>query len=135
MTARAEGFEDATGRGKEGEPLRLVLQKLGAILAHVLGVEASPAPGARVAVAGATLWPARVATADAHGDVRIGGLAAGTYALRATKDDTVSAIEFDVTVGRGDEKRSCSASRAVASWSLSSPTATPSTLRRSATRA
>ncbi len=104
-TARAAGFEDASGRGKEGETLVLVLRKLGAITAHVLADDASPAAGARVAVAGAMLWPARVATANAHGDVRIGGLQAGTYALRATKDDTVSAIEFDVAVGRGDEKQ------------------------------
>ena len=67
--------------------------------------DGSPAPDARVAVAGATLWPARVATADAHGDVRIGGLAAATYSLRATKDDRVSPIEFDVTVARGQEQR------------------------------
>jgi protocatechuate 3,4-dioxygenase beta subunit len=45
-----------------------------------------------------------VATADAHGDVRIGGLQAGTYAIRATKGDAVSAIDFDVAVARGDDK-------------------------------
>ncbi len=103
-TARAGGFEDATGRGKEGETLTLVLRKLGAIAAHVVGEDGSPAADARVAVAGATLWPARVATADAHGDVRIGGLPAATYALRATKDDRVSPIEFDVAVERGQEQ-------------------------------
>ena len=105
VTARAGGFDEATGRGKEGEPLGLVLHKLGVITAHVVAEDASPAPGAHVAVAGATLWPARVATADGHGDVRIGGLQAGTYALRATKDDAVSPIEFDIAVGRGDDKQ------------------------------
>ncbi len=104
-TARADGFEEATGRGKEGETLTLVLRKLGSIAAHVVSEDGSPAADARVAVAGATLWPARVATADARGDVRIGGLAAATYSLRATKDDRVSPIEFDVTVARGQEQR------------------------------
>ncbi len=103
-TARAGGFEDATGKGKEGAALALVLRKLGAIAAHVVGEDGAPAAEARVAVAGATLWPARVATADAHGDVRIGGLQAGTYAIRASKGDAVSAIEFDVAVARGDDK-------------------------------
>ena len=103
-TARAAGFEEATGKGKEGEALVLVLRKLGAIAAHVLGEDGAPAAEARVAVAGATLWPARVATADAHGAVRIGGLQAGTYAIRASKGDAVSPIEFDVAVARGDDK-------------------------------
>jgi Carboxypeptidase regulatory-like domain/PDZ domain len=104
-TARASGFEEATGNGKEGDALVLVLRKLGAIEAHVVGEDGAPAAEARVAVAGATLWPARVATADAHGDVRIGGLQAGTYAIRATKSDAVSAIDFDVAVARGDDKQ------------------------------
>ena len=102
--ARAAGFEEAIGHGKEGDGLVLVLRKLGAIEAHVVGDDGSPAAEARVAVAGATLWPARVTTADAHGDVRIGSLPAGTYALRATKGDAVSPIELDVALGRGDDK-------------------------------
>ena len=104
-TASAPGFEDAGGSGREGTALALTLRKLGAIAAHVVGQDATPAAGARVAVAGAMLWPARVAVADARGDVRIGGLPAGTYALRATKDDAVSPIELDVSLGRGEEKQ------------------------------
>ena len=102
--ARSPGYEDVTGRGLEGAPLVLVLRKLGALAVHVIGEADAPAAGAHVAVAGATLWPARMATADAGGDVRIGGLEAGTYALRATRDDAVSAIDFDVAVGRGEDK-------------------------------
>jgi Carboxypeptidase regulatory-like domain/PDZ domain len=104
-TARAPGFEEATAHGKDGETLVLILRKLGGIEAHVAGEDGSPAAEARVAVAGATLWPARVAIADAHGDVRIGSLPAGTYALRATKGDAVSPIEFDVSIGGGDDRR------------------------------
>jgi hypothetical protein len=104
-TAHAAGFEEAVGRGTEGEALVLVLRKLGAIEAHVVAEDGSPAEEARVAVAGATLWPARVANADAHGDLRIGSLPAGTYALRATKGNEVSPIELDVAIGRGDDKQ------------------------------
>jgi protocatechuate 3,4-dioxygenase beta subunit len=103
-TARAAGFEEAAGRGKEGETLTLVLRKLGAIAVHVVGEDGSAAADARVAVAGAALWPARVATADAHGDVRIGSLPAATYALRATKGDGVSPIDYDVAIERGQEQ-------------------------------
>jgi hypothetical protein len=104
-TASGPGFEEASGSGREGTALTLTLRKLGAIAAHVVGQDATPAAGAHVAVAGAMLWPARVAIADARGDVRIGGLPAGTYALRATKDDAVSPIELDVGLGRGEEKQ------------------------------
>jgi protocatechuate 3,4-dioxygenase beta subunit len=104
VTARAPGYEEVHGRGVEGTPVVLVLRKLGAIAVHVVAEGGVPAAGARVAVAGATLWPARTAMADERGDVRIGSLEAGTYALRATKDDAVSAIDFDVAMGRGEEK-------------------------------
>jgi hypothetical protein len=105
VIARVPGFEEAAGNGREGESLALVVRKLGSITAHVVGVDAAPVAGARVAVAGAALWPARVAFADEHGDLRIGGLAAGTYALRAEKGDAVSPIELDVALGRGEEKQ------------------------------
>jgi hypothetical protein len=105
VRVRALGFEEATARvEREGAPVALVLRKLGAIVAHVVGEDAMPAPGARVAVAGVSLWPARVAACDEHGDVRIANLEAGTYALRATKGDAVSAIEFDVGLARGERK-------------------------------
>jgi S1-C subfamily serine protease len=103
-TVRAPGYEDETHLAAEGETLAIVLRKLGAITAHVLGEDAAPAAGARVAVAGATLWPARAAVADAQGAVRIGSLAAGTYALRATLEGAVSPTEIDVTLERGQEK-------------------------------
>ena len=103
-TVRAPGYEDETRLVSDGETLAVVLRKLGAITAHVVGEGAGPAGGARVAIAGATLWPARVAVADAQGDVRIGSLAAGTYALRATREGAVSPTEIDVTLERGQEK-------------------------------
>jgi protocatechuate 3,4-dioxygenase beta subunit len=105
VTARAPGLEEASGRAsQDGELVSLVLRKLGAIAVHVVGAGDLPVPAAHVEVAGATLWPARSATTDDQGDVRIGGLAVGTYALRAVAGDLVSPIELGVFVGRGEEK-------------------------------
>ncbi|HEY3816545.1 MAG TPA: carboxypeptidase regulatory-like domain-containing protein [Polyangiaceae bacterium] len=105
LTARAPGFEEGTARAsRDGEAVTVVLRKLGAIAVHVVGADGAGVADARVAVAGAMLWPARSAQTDGAGDVRIGGLAAGMYALRATAGDRVSPIELGVLVGRGEEK-------------------------------
>ncbi len=106
VVSRTPGYEEATGRAnRDGEALSLVVRKLSAILAHVVGPDGRPAAGAIVAVAGPALWPPRKASTDERGDLKIGSLFAGSYALRATKDDAVSAIDFDVAVGRGDEEQ------------------------------
>ena len=76
---------------------------LGAILVTVLEERDEPVVGASVQIAGTDLWPARLARTGEHGTVRIGGLAAGTYALRATKDTRVSPIELGVPLARGAE--------------------------------
>lgn len=105
VTARAGGYEEATGRAtRDGEPVTIVLRRLGSITVHVVGPGDQAVAGARVLTAGAMLWPARSAVTDAAGDVRLGGLAAGTYALRATSGDLVSAIELGVALARGEDK-------------------------------
>lgn len=105
VAARAPGYDEATGRAeRDREVVTITLRKLSAILVHVIGPDDRPGAGARVAVAGATLWPARATEADAQGRVRIGGLGPGSYALRATLGATVSPIELGVTLGRGEEK-------------------------------
>jgi protocatechuate 3,4-dioxygenase beta subunit len=105
VSARAPGFEEATGRAdRDGETVALVLRKLGAFAVHVVDPDDRPAAGARVAVAGAALWPPRMAATDDHGDVRIGGLMAGTYALRATRESMASPIELGIGLARGEEK-------------------------------
>jgi hypothetical protein len=105
VKARAPGLEEASARvTKEGDTVILLLRKLGGIAVHVVGADDAPAGGARVAIAGAALWPPRVAPADTHGDLHIGALAAGTYALRATSGEAVSAIELGVALDRGEEK-------------------------------
>jgi hypothetical protein len=104
LTARAPGLEDGTARAsRDGERVAIVLRKLGALAVHVVGPDDKPIADAEVEVAGATLWPARSTAADAAGYVRIGGLAAGAYALRATLGDLVSPIELGVLVSRGEE--------------------------------
>jgi hypothetical protein len=105
LTARAPGYDEDTARGThDAEVVRLTLRKLGAIVVHVAGGEAEGAPRARVAIAGATLWPARASDADDAGDVRIGGLPAGSYALRATRGAWVSPPEVGVALARGETK-------------------------------
>jgi hypothetical protein len=105
VTARAAGFDETTTRGvREGEPLRMVLRKLGAIAVRVEGERGDTVPSARVRIASPSLWPARVAECDGEGGVRIGSLPAGTYALRATAGDRASAIELGVDLLRGEEK-------------------------------
>jgi hypothetical protein len=106
VTARAPGYEEGSGRAsKDGETVTIVLRKLGSFVVHVVGRGDVPVPGARVSVAGAMLWPARAADTDGQGDVRVGGLAAAAYALRASRGDMVSPIELGVPLGRGEEKR------------------------------
>jgi hypothetical protein len=105
ITASARGFDEASSRASlDGDSVAITLRKLGTIAVHVTDEDDLAAAGARVAVAGGGLWPSRVASVNAQGDVRIGGLTAGTYALRAMRDDYVSPIEQGVTVGRGEEK-------------------------------
>jgi len=105
ISGRAPGYEDGSARARhDGDTVDVVLRKLGAIRVHVIDDDERPAASARVAIAGAALWPARATTTDAAGDVRIGSLTAGAYALRASKGDMVSPIELDLSVARGEEK-------------------------------
>jgi protocatechuate 3,4-dioxygenase beta subunit len=105
VTARAPGYEEVTQRGvKEGDHVAFTLRRLGAIVARVVDLSGQPVAGAEVAIAGATLWPARIAEADKSGALRVGSLAAGSYALRATRGGDVSPTELGVLLGRGEEK-------------------------------
>lgn len=104
LTARAPGWDEATQRGVlEGATARVVLRKLAAVKVRVtFGGEG--VAGARVEIAGASLWPARAARTDASGSVRIASLAKGSYALRATEGERVSPTELDVALDAGDER-------------------------------
>jgi len=105
VVVRARGFEEVTRRRvAEGAPLVITLGKQGALLVKVVSEDGAPAPGARVLVASPSLWPARATETDKEGAVRVGGLDAGTYALRAVQGARVSPIEIGVAVARGEEK-------------------------------
>jgi hypothetical protein len=105
VTARAAGYEEVTYRGVvEGQVLHATLRRLGALAVRVVGEDGAPAPFARVMVASASLWPARVADASKDGAVRIGGLGEGSYALRATAGERASPIELGILLARGEEK-------------------------------
>jgi len=104
VTARAKGFDEVTTHGaREGEPLRVVLHRLGGIAVRVVDEHGVGVAQARVQIASPSLWPARTAECDANGDVRIGALPAGTYALRATSGERASAIELGTDLARGQE--------------------------------
>lgn len=85
------------------KPLRVVLKKLGALRVAVLGPDGAPA-AATVEITSAVLWPSRRADTDADGKVRIGGLSAGSYALRAVSGGLTSATELAVTLAQGQER-------------------------------
>jgi protocatechuate 3,4-dioxygenase beta subunit len=84
--------------------VHVTLRRLGAITVLVRDELDAPVGQAHVQIAGTDLWPARAAETDEHGKVRIARLSAGSYALRASKDDRVSPIELGTALGRGEEK-------------------------------
>ncbi len=104
VTARATGYEEVTQRGVREAGARLTLRRLGALVVEVRGEDGAPAPLAKVLVAGPSLWPPRMTETTAAGKVRIGALASGAYALRATKGDLVSPVEVSVPLARGEER-------------------------------
>lgn len=105
VTARAPGFEPVTRRRvQEGEPCAITLGRQSALLVTVVGAHGEKVHHARVSVASPSLWPARMAETGPDGTVRIGGLDAGSYALRATEGSRVSVTDEGVEVGRGDER-------------------------------
>lgn len=103
----ADGYDDVVRSGitVENGPLRIKLERLGAIVVSVVGIDGAPAAGAEVLAAGTGLWPPRSATTGDDGTVRLAGLADGAFDLKARKGDAVSATEIAVRLKRGEEKR------------------------------
>jgi protocatechuate 3,4-dioxygenase beta subunit len=106
VRASALGFEDTvrTGIVPGPAPLRLRMDRLGALTVRVVDAEGQPAGGATVLAAGTGLWPARSTTADATGVARIAGLRDGVYDLKARRGAAVSATALAVPVRRGEGK-------------------------------
>jgi len=105
VTARAPGYEEVTRpASNDGELVRLVLRKLGGLTVRVLAEDERPVAGARVTLAGPTLWPPRSTATAANGEALVGSLSAGSYAVRATMGDRVTPIELGVMLARGEQK-------------------------------
>jgi hypothetical protein len=106
VRAAARGYEEATRSGvtPSTTPLRIRLEKLGALEVTVLDDQGGPAAGATVLAAGTGLWPARSTVADVGGKTRIAGLRTGVYDLKARAGDLVSATEIGLPLKRGEIK-------------------------------
>jgi len=108
VSARAPGYDETTASAAgDGELVPLTLYKLGTLRVRVVrlvGAEDREVAGARVEAAGPALWPPRRTQTDAKGEVRISGLLAGVYALRAISGEDVSMTELGVSLARGEEK-------------------------------
>ena len=87
----------------EPDVVRVVLKKLGRLTVSVIGPDGTPASGASVQVASAVLWPARVTTTKPDGTALIVGLPYGSYAVRATQGDALSATDVGVVVAPGED--------------------------------
>lgn len=85
-------------------PLFVKLERDAELRVHVVDASGSPAEGAKVLVAGSTLWPARGALTDATGRVSFEGLPRGFYELRATRDGAVSETSDGVLLEPGEPK-------------------------------
>jgi len=107
VRASARGYDDVlrTGVVPGPVPVRIKLERLGAIEVSVVEPSGQEAPFALVLCAGAGLWPARSTVADEHGKARIAGLRRGSYDLKATLGDRVSATELGVSLERAETKQ------------------------------
>jgi protocatechuate 3,4-dioxygenase beta subunit len=103
VRAHAAGFESASADDVRRD-LRLVLRRLSGIDVRVIDGSGKPVQGASVLIAGASLWPARRAETDADGLARLRALSEGSYDLRASRDQRVSATLHGFELGRGVEE-------------------------------
>ncbi|HSQ64108.1 MAG TPA: carboxypeptidase regulatory-like domain-containing protein, partial [Polyangiaceae bacterium] len=105
VTVRAPGYDETTARGvRDGAALKLTLRRLGSITVTVVDAANVPVKSARVRIAGASLWPAREGRTGEHGMVKLAGLFAGSYALRATFETQASPIELGLMLSSGENK-------------------------------
>ena len=102
----APGYEPFTRAGVTAgaSPIHVVLRQLGQLDVRVELEDGTPAKDATVLVAGSGLWPARRATTDGDGRVRVGGLPTGAYDVTSSKGELVSATQIGVPIERGKTK-------------------------------
>jgi hypothetical protein len=106
--ATAAGYDVATDRGvRDDAAIVLVLHRLGAITVTVVRAGTAgdePVQNARVLIAGTALGVPREGRTGATGRVKLAGLFAGTFALRAVLGAEVSDVELAVSLAAGEEK-------------------------------
>lgn len=104
VRASLPGFEAAAKSGVRAGllPQRITLRSLGALAVSVKNPDGSPAAKATVEVAGSGLWPARTATTDENGNIRIAALPAGAYNVFASRENLVSETNLGIPVQRGE---------------------------------
>jgi protocatechuate 3,4-dioxygenase beta subunit len=102
VKASAAGYESVEQSGVTRE-VTIALRRLGSIDVEVVHADGKPAPGATVAIAGSSLWPARRAEANREGRARIAGLLPGSYDLQASLGGEISEPTIGLLLERGAE--------------------------------
>ncbi|HVJ14123.1 MAG TPA: carboxypeptidase regulatory-like domain-containing protein [Polyangiaceae bacterium] len=98
----APGYESIEQAGASGV-VDISLRRLGSLHVEVKDPHGKPAANATVAIAGASLWPARRTQTDEQGVARIAGLLAGSYDLQASLGTLVSDPMIGFELERGAE--------------------------------
>ncbi len=105
VRASAPGYDEVTDRGvRDDASIVMVLHRLGAIVVTVIGQDDQPVQNARVQIAGTALGVPREGATGPSGRVKLAGLFAGTFALRAVLGSNVSEVELAVPLAAGEEK-------------------------------
>lgn len=102
VNVSAAGYESVEREAVTGD-LNVSLRRLAGLEVTVEHADGRPAAGATVAIAGATLWPARQSTTDSQGKTRIAGLSAGAYDLQALLGNEISEPLVGFELVRGAE--------------------------------
>jgi protocatechuate 3,4-dioxygenase beta subunit len=102
VSVSAPGYERVEREAVMGD-IVVSLRRLAGLEVTVEHQDGRPAAGATVAIAGATLWPARRSTTDSLGKTRIAGLSAGAYDLQALLGSEISEPLVGFELDRGAE--------------------------------
>jgi protocatechuate 3,4-dioxygenase beta subunit len=100
VRAAARGYDEET-RTDVVADATLTLRRASGIDVTVVDAASNKGTKATILVAGSGLWPARSVVTDDGGHVRVMGLGAGAYDLRAQAGALVSRTEVGVKVERG----------------------------------
>lgn len=103
VKASHRGYESVTRTGVDADTT-IALRRLSTLSVRVELPNGKPAAKASVWIAGSSLWPPRRAETADNGEVRIAGLLAGQYDVRATLGDLVSDTVGGLDLARGADK-------------------------------